>query len=131
MYNIKDRHVQSLPYTRTGDIVLAVNPYKWFHDLYSFKQRQLYAQALVWNSGAQQSSSLSSSEKKEAAVDPRTFLHPHVYEASCLAYKGLFRQGEDQSILVSGESGAGKTEKIAVIPNATGDGYWILSPEAH
>lgn len=116
MYNIKDRHVQSLPYTRTGDIVLAVNPYKWFHDLYSFKQRQLYAQALVWNSGAQHSSSLSSSsEKKEAAVDPRTFLHPHVYEASCLAYKGLFRQGEDQSILVSGESGAGKTETVKIL----------------
>jgi myosin-5 len=104
LYNLKDRHVQSLPYTRTGDIVLAVNPYQWFHDLYSWKQRQLYSQALVWNTA-----------KSEGKVDPRTFLRPHVYEASSLAYKGLYRNGEDQSILVSGESGAGKTETVKIL----------------
>ena len=27
LYNLKARHVQSLPYTRTGDIILACNPY--------------------------------------------------------------------------------------------------------
>jgi myosin-5 len=97
--------VRSLPYTRTGDIVLAVNPYQWFTELYSHKTRRLYSEALVWNP-------VSSSGKKE---DPRVHLPPHVYEASCLAYKGLLRQGEDQSILVSGESGAGKTETVKIL----------------
>lgn len=107
MYNLKDRHTKSLLYTRTGDIVLAVNPYQWFHDLYSWKQRQMYAQAMVWNNAP--------SGKQQGAVDPRAFLKPHVYEASCLAYKGLFRNGDDQSILVSGESGAGKTETVKIL----------------
>ena len=28
LYNLKHRHSQGLPYTRTGDIIIAVNPYK-------------------------------------------------------------------------------------------------------
>eukprot|EP00980_Cylindrotheca_fusiformis_P010369 scaffold2306_cov132-Cylindrotheca_fusiformis.AAC.4 len=107
LYNLKDRHTKSLPYTRTGDIVLAVNPYQWIHELYSWERRQMYAQAMVWND--------ATSERQKGSVDPRTFLRPHVYEASCLAYKGLFQNGDDQSILVSGESGAGKTETVKIL----------------
>ena len=102
LYNLKARHSKSLPYTRTGDIVLAVNPYKWFYDLYSDKQRNLYGKMLVWN-------------VEDIDGDPRTQLPPHVYEASCLAYRGLLRNGDDQSILVSGESGAGKTETVKIL----------------
>ena len=104
MYNLKSRHVQSLPYTRTGDIVIAVNPYKWFHDLYDSVTRQKYAQALVW------------ARKHDSSTgDPRSLLPPHVYEASSLAYRGLAADGENQSILVSGESGAGKTETVKIL----------------
>jgi myosin-5 len=28
LYNLKNRHGRSIPYTRTGDIVIAVNPYQ-------------------------------------------------------------------------------------------------------
>jgi len=52
-----------------------------------------------------------------AQEDMRATLQPHVYEASCLAFKGLLHDGEDQSILVSGESGAGKTETVKILLN--------------
>ncbi len=85
--------------------MIAVNPYQWFSDLYSISQRLYYGQALVWHP-------LVATKTTE---DPRVHLPPHVYEASCLAYKGLLKHKEDQSILVSGESGAGKTETVKIL----------------
>ena len=29
LYNLKVRHIREKPYTRTGDIVIAMNPYQW------------------------------------------------------------------------------------------------------
>ncbi|KAL7577734.1 hypothetical protein ACA910_010498 [Epithemia clementina (nom. ined.)] len=102
LYNLKARHVKSLPYTRTGDIVIAVNPYQWLNDLYKEKVQKQYSQRLVW-------------EPSES--DPRRELPPHVYETSALSYKGLAVDGMSQSILVSGESGAGKTETVKICMN--------------
>lgn len=40
---------------------------------------------------------------------------PHVYESSSLAYRGLAVDKVNQTILVTGESGAGKTETVKIV----------------
>lgn len=103
MYNLKVRHIREKPYTRTGDIVIAVNPYQWFDGLYSEDKRCYYSNRLVWENSEE---------------DPRAVMEPHVYEVSALSYKGLaMGEGINQSILVSGESGAGKTETVKICLN--------------
>ena len=37
-------------------------------------------------------------------------LPPHVFEVPKRAYEAMVASGEDQGIVISGESGAGKTE---------------------
>jgi len=102
LYNLKQRHLDDHPYTRTGDIIIAVNPFQWFTHIYTEKVRAQYANTLVW---------------EDHEGDPRKLVAPHVYEVSSLAYKGLAFGGKDQSILVSGESGAGKTETVKIAMN--------------
>ena len=102
LFNLKDRHLNGHPYTRTGDIIIAVNPFQWFKEIYTEKVRAKYSRILVW-------------ENTEG--DPRSQVEPHQYETSSLAYKGLAFDGIDQSILVSGESGAGKTETVKIAMN--------------
>ena len=105
MYNLKDRHARNMPYTRTGDIIIAVNPFQWFTHIYTEQVRAKYAKALVWeNDGT-------------GGGDPRDNVDPHVYETSALSYGALAFKGGDQSILVSGESGAGKTETVKIAMN--------------
>jgi myosin-5 len=102
LYNLKERHGSGKPYTRTGDIIIAVNPFQWFTEIYTEKVRNRYARVLVWDN---------------VEGDPRSTVEPHVYETSALSYKGLAFDGNDQSILVSGESGAGKTETVKICMN--------------
>jgi myosin V len=102
LYNLKSRHVKGKPYTRTGDIVIACNPYQWFDALYTPAKRKEYARKLLWETSDE---------------DARQRLEPHVYETSALSYKGLAMEGINQSILVSGESGAGKTETVKICMN--------------
>jgi len=70
--------------------------------LYEEKSQLLYANKLVW---------------EHHENDPRKLVPPHVYEVSALCYKGLATQNINQSILVSGESGAGKTETVKIAMN--------------
>lgn len=82
--------------------MIAVNPYEWITDLYTEEKRTLYAEKLVFSSGS-------------ASMDPKSQVDPHVYETSALAYRGLAVDSQNQSILVSGESGAGKTETVKIL----------------
>ena len=107
LYNLKARHVAATPYTRTGDIVIAVNPYQWIGGLYSAERMGRYADALVW--------ARRDDAQPDSNVDAKSLVEPHVYETSSLAYHDMCVHGLDQSILVSGESGAGKTETVKIL----------------
>lgn len=100
LYNLKERHEIQCPYTRAGSVIVAVNPFTWIDGLYSEHMRMMYSDRLVWRPTA----------------DALKGLEPHIYEVSSLAYKGLIMdRGKDQSILVSGESGSGKTETVKIL----------------
>lgn len=75
--------------TYTGDILISINPYKNIPMLYNFPE-------------------LDSIGKLDNPV-------PHVYSTAHGAYHALRKEGKCQSILVSGESGAGKTEAAKYI----------------
>ena len=48
LYNLKDRHHLHQPYTRVGDIVIAMNPFEWIDGMYSTETRDLYSKNLIW-----------------------------------------------------------------------------------
>jgi len=104
LFNLKKRHQDDKPYTRTGDIILAFNPFCKIADCYSEKKRIYYSNRIVW-------------DNRGGEKDPRDTMDPHVYETSSLVYRGLFIDKVDQSILVSGESGAGKTYAVNICLN--------------
>ena len=48
MYQLKNRHANKMPYTRVGDIVVALNPSQWIPQLYSPETQRAYALSLIW-----------------------------------------------------------------------------------
>jgi myosin heavy subunit len=57
----------------------------------------------------------SNLEERRSNIYDRLGFDPHVYEISSLAYRDLAITGNDQTILVTGESGAGKTETVKIL----------------
>ncbi|GBG30838.1 Myosin-6 [Hondaea fermentalgiana] len=101
---LQDRFARDRIYTYTGPILLAVNPFKTL-DIYGKETASRYMEA---------SKGFTSSGDRLKAVD----LPPHVYKLADDAYRALIeRNGRNQSILVSGESGAGKTETVKIVLN--------------
>lgn len=104
LYSLRRRHQQNHPYTYVGEIVLAVNPYKWL-PIYSEELRQSYA--------------TQGGRRRGGGGSSQTTLPPHVYSVSVSAYERMAqledKDNKAQSILVSGESGAGKTETTKIL----------------
>eukprot|EP00934_Nitzschia_sp_Nitz4_P009036 Nitzschia sp. Nitz4//scaffold12_size214221//160354//165484//NITZ4_001523-RA/size214221-snap-gene-0.95-mRNA-1//1//CDS//3329535089//9026//frame0 len=114
LYNLKERHQLSKPYTRVGDIVIAMNPFSWIQELYDPSMRELYSKCLVWEGNHEKETTASEIAEKQSIYD-RLGFEPHVYEVSALTYRGLATTRMDQTIVVTGESGAGKTETVKIV----------------
>ncbi|XP_066994103.2 myosin heavy chain 95F [Anabrus simplex] len=84
--NIRLRYNKDKIYTYVANILIAVNPYFEIRDLYSSKTIQSY-------------------QGKSLGVLP-----PHVFAIADKAFRDMKVTKQSQSIIVSGESGAGKTE---------------------
>merc|ERR1719313_2211758 len=93
MTNLENRHQQDEIYTYTASVLLAMNPYKQIQGLYGSEQCQRYKGKHI---GA---------------------LPPHPYAIADAAYRLLVREKGDQALLISGESGAGKTETAKIVMN--------------
>jgi len=75
-------------YTFCGPILIAVNPFKMIKNLYSQKMLEDY---------------INNREIKN---------HPHIWTVSKRAFMSMTRAMTPQAVLISGESGAGKTETM-------------------
>ncbi|KAE8611178.1 hypothetical protein XENTR_v10012358 [Xenopus tropicalis] len=85
LHNLKERYYSGLIYTYSGLFCVVINPYKYL-PIYSEEIVEMYK------------------GKK------RHEMPPHIYAITDTAYRSMMQDREDQSILCTGESGAGKTE---------------------
>ncbi|XP_078715773.1 unconventional myosin-Ib-like isoform X3 [Lampetra fluviatilis] len=83
--NLKERFKHNEFYTYIGNVVLSVNPYKPL-TIYSAEKVEEYRNRNIYE------------------------LSPHVFAIADEAYRSLRDADKDQCILITGESGAGKTE---------------------
>jgi myosin-5 len=88
---LKQRYQANQIYTYTGKILIALNPFRSCPNLYGPSVIQLYT-----------NNNHTSSQQPQPQP-------PHVYAVAQDAHYQLLSQQKSQSILVSGESGAGKT----------------------
>ncbi|XP_076340345.1 myosin heavy chain, muscle-like isoform X2 [Tachypleus tridentatus] len=85
LHNLKQRYYAKLIYTYSGLFCVVINPYKRF-PIYTNRVVQIYK-------GRR-----------------KTEVPPHLFAVSDGAYNAMLQNREDQSMLITGESGAGKTE---------------------
>lgn len=139
LHALRLRYDSDIIYTSTGPILIAINPFKPM-DLYSnatMEKYRLQGENGVASSQPSSPSKLSkfSTPRKQQKSQTTARLPPHVYQTADDAYRQMLRglenkalvkkpsnggtQGSpyNQSILVSGESGAGKTVTTKIVLN--------------
>ncbi|KAI9999273.1 hypothetical protein PInf_004093 [Phytophthora infestans] len=95
------RYERHAIYTHIGDILISINP---FQDL-----PQLYGDEILKGYAYDHNSPFGD---RVTTTDPR---EPHLFAVARAAYIDIVQNARSQSILISGESGAGKTEATKII----------------
>ncbi|XP_040263350.1 myosin-9 isoform X1 [Bufo bufo] len=85
LHNLKERYYSGLIYTYSGLFCVVINPYK---------NLPIYSEEIV---------DMYKGKKRHE-------MPPHIYAITDTAYRSMMQDREDQAILCTGESGAGKTE---------------------
>ncbi|ROL41705.1 Myosin-9 [Anabarilius grahami] len=85
LHNLRERYFSGLIYTYSGLFCVVINPYKHL---------PIYTEEIV---------EMYKGKKRHE-------MPPHIYAITDTAYRSMMQDREDQSILCTGESGAGKTE---------------------
>ncbi|XP_058197993.1 myosin-9-like isoform X3 [Rhododendron vialii] len=91
LQNLSVRYQLNEIYTYTGGILIAINPFQRLPHLYDAHMMEQYKGA------------------------PFGDLSPHVFAIADVAYRAMINECKSNSILVSGESGAGKTETTKML----------------
>ncbi|KAK3146091.1 hypothetical protein QOZ80_3BG0261500 [Eleusine coracana subsp. coracana] len=91
LHNLSCRYGLNEIYTYTGNILIAVNPFQRLPHLYDVHMMEQYKGATFGE------------------------LSPHLFAIADACYRALINDHGSQSILVSGESGAGKTETTKML----------------
>ncbi|KAL2541297.1 Myosin-1 [Abeliophyllum distichum] len=106
LYNLQYRYNQDMIYSKAGPVLVAINP---------FKKVPLYGNDYI------------------EAYKNKSVESPHVYAITDTAMREMIRDEVNQSIIISGESGAGKTETakiamqyLAALGGGSGIEYEIL-----
>uniref|UniRef100_A0A2R9B126 Unconventional myosin-X n=1 Tax=Pan paniscus TaxID=9597 RepID=A0A2R9B126_PANPA len=91
MYNLFQRYKRNQIYTYIGSILASVNPYQPIAGLYEPATMEQYSRRHLGE------------------------LPPHIFAIANECYRCLWKRHDNQCILISGESGAGKTESTKLI----------------
>ncbi|CAG5866602.1 unnamed protein product [Menidia menidia] len=91
MHNLYQRYQKDNIYTNIGSILAAVNPYKKIPGLYDLERVDLYSKHHLGE------------------------LPPHIFAVANECYRCIWKRHDSQCILISGESGAGKTESTKLL----------------
>ncbi|RLN91841.1 hypothetical protein BBJ28_00019857 [Nothophytophthora sp. Chile5] len=94
------RYARHAIYTHIGDILISINPFQSLPQLYASEVLQRYAY----------DHTIPSSDRSTASATD-----PHLFAVARAAYMDIVQNGRSQAILISGESGAGKTEATKIM----------------
>uniref|UniRef100_A0A915A097 Unconventional myosin-VI n=1 Tax=Parascaris univalens TaxID=6257 RepID=A0A915A097_PARUN len=86
LHNCRQRYLRKQFYTYVANILIAINPYEQLTDLYETNIMENYRGKSIGT------------------------LRPHIFAIADNSYRDMLRMRQSQSIIISGESGAGKTE---------------------
>uniref|UniRef100_A0A665TUX9 Myosin X, like 1 n=1 Tax=Echeneis naucrates TaxID=173247 RepID=A0A665TUX9_ECHNA len=91
MHNLYQRYQKDSIYTNIGSILAAVNPYKQISGLYDPERVDRYSKHQLGE------------------------LPPHIFAVANECYRCIWKRHDSQCVLISGESGAGKTESTKLL----------------